>query len=319
MPWYFFVFIFIFSCFVLAWLSSHLVKSLVCLAKYLRWKEFIVAFFLVAVAASLPNLFTDLNAALHGMPQLAFGDILGGNLVDLTLVIALAIFFSKNPISTKSEMVQKSAIFTAIIAVLPLFLVLDGVLGRIDGVILILAFLFYSWWLFSKKERFSKTYHNTDIPIKGFGNFVANLAKIIILLLLLLAASQAVVSSAQFFSNQLGISLALVGILIVGLGNCFPEMYFSIISARRQENWLILGNLMGSVIITSTLVLGIIGLVAPFDIIDFSPFFIARIFLIIGSIFALLFIRSGRQITKKEGFLLLLIYIAFLIVEIFMK
>ena len=305
---------------MLAWLSSHLVKSLIQVAKYLQWKEFIVAFFVVAVAASLPNLFIDLNAALQGMHQLAFGDIVGGNLVDLTLVIALAIFFSKNPISTNSGMVQKSALFTAIIAVLPLLLVLDGFLGRTDGIILILAFFLYSWWLFSKKERFSKTYHDKDIfPIKGFGNFLVNLAKMIVLLLLLLAASQAVVSSAQFFSNQLGISLALVGILIVGLGNCFPEMYFSIISARREENWLILGDVMGAVIITSTLVLGIIGLVSPFQITDFSPFVIARIFLIIGSIFALIFIRSGRQLTKKEGFFLLCIYIAFLIIEIFLK
>ncbi len=105
----------------------------------------------------------------------------------------------------------------------------------------------------------------------------------------------------------------------MGLGNCFPETYFSIISARKEENWLILGDLMGSVIVCSTLVLGIIALVAPFTIIDFSPFLIARIFLIVGSVFALIFIKSGKKITKKEGLGLLLIYIAFLLIEIFVK
>lgn len=320
MNWIFFVIVFLFSCFLLSWLSSRLVSSLVQVGQYLRWREFVIAFFVMAFAASLPDLFVDLNAALHGAPQLAFGDVIGGNLVDLTLVMAIAIFFSKKSISTDSEMVQKSAVFTALIAVLPLLLVLDGTLDRIDGVILILAFLIYSSWLFSKKDRFKKVYRSHSANTKGgFTSFLGNLGKIIVLLVLLLVASQFVVSSAQFFSEALGISLSLVGILILGLGNCFPEAYFSIISARRGEHWMILGDLMGSVIVCATLVLGIVALVSPFVIYDFSPFLIARIFLIIGSIFALIFIKSGKKITKKEGLFLLGVYIVFLITEIFLR
>ncbi|MEK7658600.1 MAG: hypothetical protein AAB352_01925 [Patescibacteria group bacterium] len=320
MAWYFVVFIFLFSCFILSWLSSRLVKSLVDIAKYLHWREFIIAFFVMAFAASLPNLFVDLNAALQGMPQLAFGDILGGNLVDLTLVLAIAVFFSKKGLSAKSDMVQKSAIFTTVIAVLPLLLIFDSKLDRIDGVILILAFGFYSFWLFSKEERFKKTYSGKQSsPIRGFKSFLKNLLEIVILLVLLLLSSFAVVESAQYFSANLGISLSLVGILIVGLGNCFPETYFSIISARKEENWLVLGDLMGSVIVCATLVLGIIAIVAPFEIKDFSPFLIARIFLIIAAVFSLLFIKSDKKITKKEGLFLLFIYIVFLLTEIFLK
>ncbi|MBX4200863.1 hypothetical protein KW786_01920 [Candidatus Parcubacteria bacterium] len=320
MVWYLFVIIFIVSCLVLSWLSSRLVTSMVSVAHYLRWREFIVAFFVMAFAASLPNLFVDLSAAFHGIPELAFGDIIGGNLVDLTLVMGIAILFSKRAISTESDMVQKSAIFTAIIAVLPLLLVLDSSLGRIDGLILISAFVAYSIWIFSKKERFKKNYRSPDKnPVAGFKGFLSNLVKISFLLLLLLVASQAVVASAQFFSQVMGVSIALVGILIVSIGNAFPEGYFSIISARKEENWLLLGDLMGSVIVCSTLVLGIVALIFPFTITDFSPFLIARIFLIVGSLAALIFIRSGRKITKKEGILLLLIYIVFLIAEILIK
>ena len=76
MPWYFFVIIFIFSCIVLSWLSSRLVTSLILIAKYLRWKEFIIAFFVMAFAASLPNLFVDLSAVFEGIPELALGDII---------------------------------------------------------------------------------------------------------------------------------------------------------------------------------------------------------------------------------------------------
>ncbi len=235
-------------------------------------------------------------------------------------MLAIAVFFSKKGLSADSEMVQKSAIVTAVVAVLPLLLIWDGRLDRIDGVVLIGAFVFYSGWLFSKKNKFIKRYKSSEVaPIRGFKPFLFNLVKIIIFLLLLLVASQAVVDSAQFFSLNLGISLSLVGILIVGLGNCFPEAYFSIISSRKEENWLVLGDLMGSVIVCATLVLGIIALVAPFEIKDFSPFLIARIFLIVAALLSLVFTRSGKKITKKEGLLLLCIYVVFLLAEIFLK
>lgn len=311
--------IFIISCFVLSWLSSRVIKDLVNVAKYLNWREFIIAFFVMSVATSLPNLFTDFNAALQGKPELAFGDIIGGNLVDLTFVLAIAAFFSKKGLSSESGMVQKSAVFTTLIAVLPLLLIFDGNLSRSDGLVLIGAFAAYSWWIFSEREHFKKRYsHHGQTAVSGFWGFVKSLLKILVLLALLLGASFAVVGSAQFFADKLGISLALVGVLILGLGNSFPETYFAVVSARKDQNWLVLGDMMGSVIVCTTLVLGLIATILPFEIHDFSPFIIARVFLIIAAVFSLIFIRSGRRITKKEGLFLLFLYITFLMFEVFL-
>lgn len=316
----FYVIIFIVSIFVLAWLSSRLIDALVQIAKYLRWREFITAFFIMAFATSLTNLFVDINAVFHGIPELAFGDIVGGNLVDLTLVMAIAVFFGKKWMPAKSNMVQSSAVFTTVIAILPLILVWDKRLDRVDGIILFIAFAVYVYWIFSKEERFKKVYQiKNKKPIKDFSAFLKNLAKIIVLLALLLLASQGVIKSAMFFADSFGASFLMVGILIVGLGNCFPEMYFSIISARRGQNWMILGELMGSVIVCSTLVLGIIAIISPFEIKDLSPFFIARIFMIIAALFFLWVIKTGQKITKKEGVLLLFVYIVFLLSEIFSR
>ena len=314
------IILFLFSCFVLSWLSGHLVKTLVEIAKYLNWREFIVAFFVMAFAASLPNLFVDLGAALRGMPEVALGDILGGNLVDLTIVAAVAVLFAPKDIKTNSKMVQGTAVFTSIIALLPLLLILDGILDRIDGIILIFAFIVYSIWLFSKEDRFKKVYSKSSKrPIANFKNFAVNIIKIILLLGLLLLISQWIVGTAKYFSESLGISLSLVGILIVGIGNCFPEMYFSIITARKGQGWLVLGDLMGAIIVPATLVLGIVAIVSPFVINDFSPFLIARLFLIFASIFFLIVIRRGKSFTKKEGLFLLSVYVVFLITEIFIK
>ena len=315
------ILIFLVSCFALSWLSSKFIKTLTEVAQYLRWREFIVAFFVMGFAASLPNLFVDLNAAFHGLQQISFGDIMGGNLIDLTLSMAIAVMFSRKFISTESKMVQTSAIFTTIVAVLPWLLILrTGGLDRIDGVILILAFFIYAWWLFSEDGRFKKVYGRKGVKnIKRESSFVWDIIKIIAILATLLASSYAVVYTAQYFASSLNISLALVGVLIVALGNCFPEIYFAIISARKEENWMVLGDMMASVIVCATLVLGIVALVAPFQIINFSPFIIARVFMVVACLFYLFFITSSRKLTKKEGLVLLLIYIVFLLTEIFIK
>lgn len=313
--------IFLGACFILSWLSSKLIKTLTEIAKYLKWREFIIAFFVLGFAASLPNLFVDLNAAFHGLQQISFGDIMGGNLVDLSLAMAIAVLMSRRFISTESKMVQSSAILTTIIAVLPWILVFrTGGLDRIDGIILILSFFAYAWWLFSKDARFKKVYADKkvrNINKKSF--FVWSVVKVIIITAILLAASYAVVYSAQYFAQTLNVSLGLVGVLIVALGNCFPETYFAIVSARKEENWMVLGDMMASVIVCATLVLGVVALVAPFKISDFSPFFIARIFMVIACVFYLIFIASNKKLTKKEGLSLLLLYVVFLLTEIFIK
>jgi len=110
----------------------------------------------MAIVASLPNLFVGIFSAIQGIPQLSFGDVIGGNVVDTTLAIALAALFSKSGIPAKSRTVQTTLSFTALAALLPILLAWDGVISRPDGVILILFYILYLIWLFSKKENFSK-------------------------------------------------------------------------------------------------------------------------------------------------------------------
>ncbi len=314
---WFYVLIFIISCFTLFFAGKILIEALARIARFLEWREFVVAFIVVALATSIPNLFVGITAALHKIPQLSFGDIVGGNLFDLTVAVALATMFAKG-LPAESKMVQTSALFTMVIAILPLLLILDGSLGRGDGVVLLLIFAFYIFWLFSKKERFTKIYdHQKDSIVKKFKTFLKDLGRIILGIVFLLLAAQGIVTSAHFFSQAFNLSLGLVGILIVGIGNALPETYFAIIAARRVQTWMILGNLMGSVIIISSLVLGIVALICPIKIIIFSPFAIARFFLIIAAMFFLFFVRTDRKISKKEAFFLLGTYITFVIVEIF--
>lgn len=309
--------IFVFSCILLYFSGELIVKSLMRVAKFLSWREFVVTFFLISFAASIPELFIGIFSALNHIPQLALGNVVGANVVDLTLVIALATLLTNRGISTKSRLIQESAIFTIFIAILPIFLIFDGTLSRADGLVLIFVFLLYNLWLFSKKERFAKIYDGDKIHSSKI--FLKDLGKTLLGIIILLIAAEGIVQSATYFSKELNFPIALVGILIVGLGTSIPDIYFSVISARTGQAWMVLGNAMGSVIIVTTVVLGIVALIYPIEVSDFSPFAIARFFLIISAFFFLFSIQTGKRITKNEALFLLGIYLLFVIVEILLK
>jgi len=315
-----YILIFLICCTLLYFSAEWVIGGLTRISRFLGWREFVVAFFVMAIAASLPNLFVGITSALHKIPQLSFGDVAGNNLVALTLAMALAVFFAGGSIPAESRTVQTTSIFTIIAAILPLLLILDGVLGKGDGIVLVLCFLAYIFWLFSKKERFTRVYDEHKPPItKGFSRLLEDLGKVILGAIFLVLAAQGIVSSAQFFAKNFNVSITLIGVLIIGLGSALPEIYFAIASAKKGETWMILGNLMGAVIVPATLVLGIVALICPIKIVNFSPLVIARFFLIISAFFFFFFVRTDRKITEKEGFFLFLIYISFLITEIIIK
>jgi len=308
--------IFILSFFILAYSSKKLVGSLTILSKFLGWKEFVVAFFTMALAATIPNLSVGISSALHKIPEFSFGEIIGGNIIDLTLAMALAILISGRGLRLASKTVQGTAIFTLLLALLPMVLVIDREISRGDGLILIFAFLVYSSWLFGRRDRFSKVYNKMEQRL-SFKEVLGHVLRILGSIILLLLAAEGIVRSATYFSIFLNLPLVLIGVLIVGFGNALPEIFFSIQAAKKGKSWMVAGNLMGAVIFPVTLVLGIDALIHPIVITDFSPFVIGRLFLILSAVFFLVFIRTGKRITKKEAIFLLLLYVLFLAAEFF--
>lgn len=293
------------------WLIDALSRIGVCL----KLKEFVLAFFIMGVGATLPNLIIGVTSALKKIPELSFGDVMGANIFDLSIVVGLVTLISRSGLSSSSRTIQGSSIFMMVIALLPIFLVLDGSLSRLDGIFLLAAFATYTCWLFSKKDRFTKVYKNCPLKFSTW-EIVKDTFTITAGLLIIFIGGQGVVYSATFFYETFHLPLGLIGMFVVAIGTCMPETFFSLQAARKGQDWMILGNLMGNVIITSTFVLGIVSLIAPIKIVDFSPFAIARLFLIIAVLFFIFFVKTGHKITRREGLVLIGVYIAFLIVEI---
>ncbi len=312
-----YIFIFLISVLFLILSSEWLVNSLTKIAQFLGWREFVFAFFVMAFAGSLPNLFVGISSVIQGIPQLSLGEILGGNIVDLTIAAGLAALISRNGLTVKSRTVQGTAIFTLIVAILPLLLIHDKVLSRIDGIILLFSFIIYISWLFSKEERFTRIYEKEEKKI-GLKEILKNLGILFGAIVILLLAAEGVVRSADSFARILGLPLVLIGILVVGAGNALPEIFFGIQAAKKGEDWMVVGGLMGAVISAATLVLGIVALLSPIYLsnLDVSLLFVARVFLILAAVFFLLFIRSSHKITRKEGIFLLIVYLFFVLAQI---
>lgn len=307
--------VFLLSIIILHRAGEQSIRGLESLARVMGASKFAVSFFIMALAASGPNLIVGISSALRGIPQLSLGDVLGGNIVDLSIGVAIAVLFANGrAISAGGKMIQSSALFTIIAALLPILLIHDGSLSAGDGIVLILFFFTYMIWLFSKKENYTEKFNGSNaLPVsRNLKTALGNLAKILISIILLILSAQGIVWSVSLIAGAAGLPIIFIGAVLVGLANCLPEVYFSALSARRGESEMILGNLMGAVVIPSSLVLGIVAIIHPINVFDAELLNVSRIFLIASAVFFFIFAKTGRQITKREAVILFSVYVLFI-------
>lgn len=296
--------------------GEWVIGSLMRLSKALGVREFVVGFFVMAAASSLPNLFVGLTSASQGIPELSLGDVFGNNFVAMTLAVIVAIIFApKKEIETGGQTVQSTAVFTMCAAILPVLFIFDGTLSRADGIVLIGFFFMYVIWLVKKQNLFSKVYASVSGPsLSPVNKLKANMKDTLLVVAglgMLVLGSIGIVYSASFLADRVGVPVMLVGLLITGLSNALPEIYFAIASSRRRETQLIIGNLMGSVIFPATIVLGVVALIHPITTVNFEFALSSRIFLFIAAILFMIFSRSKGKIDLGEGSILFALYIAF--------
>lgn len=311
--------IFIISCIVLVRAGTWVVKSLIRIAQALEWSGFIVSFILMAFATSFPELVIGLTSAFHHRPELSFGNVIGSNVINLTLAVGLAVILCSG-LSLKRDGAQKDSLWTALFAFLPVLMILDGSLSRVDGVVLLIGLGVYLSSFFKDRigankalvSKFQRDITQFKIFLKDIGIFFGSLA-------LLLLSAQGVVWASSAVAQLAGIPLVFIGITIVALGTNLPEIVFGVraISLGRKE--MVLGNLMGSVVANSTLVLGLTCLIYPLRVSNFSPFLVGIFFTVISALFFYIFSKTRSQISKREGIILLIVYFVFIIIQILLK
>ncbi len=304
--------IFVLSCLGIIVSSRWVIDSLGRVTRSLGWKEFVVAFFTASIGAVLPEFFIGIRSAIAGVPELAFGNIVGQNLILFTFSVAICTFVLGG-IVVESRTVRAGAGFALISVILPFILIHDGVISRIDGLILIAAFVLYVRWLFKDSDRFVKNYDDSKEISRSTLSFIKDILVIIGGFAIVVFAAEGIINSAQVFAESIGVSIGVIGLFFVGAGVALPETFLSIRLAMKGHSWMILGGLMGAIAMSSTLVLGVVALIEPIVIYDFEPYTTGRLFLILSGAVLFLFIRTSNKITKREAVILFLIYLSFLI------
>ena len=188
-----------------------------------------------------------------------------------------------------------------------------------DEIILFLAFGFYFHRLLSQEERFTKILSNSLRKDRvGFGLFLKDLKMFFGGVCLLLLSAEGIVFSVLELAEIFNLPLLIIGIFLVALGTSLPEIAFTIESITTGHKEMILGDVMGSVVVNSTLIWGLVALICPFEISTFSPYFTGILFTVIVALSFAIFAKTDRKITRREAVFLLLIYVIFVICELFL-
>lgn len=290
--------------------GSLTIKTLLKIASYLNLSDYTIGFIIMAFATSLPELFIGINSILANTPSLALGDILGSNIVDLTLVLGLVAILARK-IQIKGKIAIRDTYLAVFIAILPILLMLDRDLNRTDAIVLLFVFSFYIIKLWWQRKRFKKT--SNSISKK---EFIKNIILLIVGMALLLISANLMVSFSTTVALGLGVPLILIGVIIVAIGTGLPELVFEIKAVMIKREGMSIGNALGSVVVQGTMILGIVGLISPFTIENFKLFLIAAVFLLLSLALFTFFLRTKDALSWKEGMILIMLYIIFIIVEL---
>jgi cation:H+ antiporter len=298
--------IFIFSLFLVIRGATLATKYSAKLAENFNLSKYIIGFVVVAFISILPEALISINSAVQKIPEFGLGTLFGSNIADLTLVFAILVLYARRGIKIESKVLTNIRPYPFFL-LLPLIFGLNGHYSRIEGIALVIAgALFY--YLVFKNGVGAHNFKN------GNGKY-KNLLILLFAMALLLVGSHFTVTSAVALANTFKITPILIGMFIVGLGTTMPEFFYSLKAICRKDDHLAIGDILGTVLADATIVVGVLAFINPFYF-PVKIVYITGAFMLIGSLILLRFMRSGRVITKKEGFMLLAFWIAYVVIEL---
>jgi len=293
------------SIFIIMKSAGYAITAISSYARKTGMSEYFIGFFVVSIATSFPELSTAIFASIAKEGGLFLGDVIGGSIIDLTVVFGLTAIFG-GVIYIKEKTVTKALIPLFVLVLIPLILGLDGVLSRIDGLILLISFAVYMVLLVRREGKFGHMKKNVELRniwMDGlvFGGTLAAL---------LLATRWFVLSSISL-AHALNVPVFLMGLVFVAMGTTLPELTVNLKSILSHHQGIAFGDVFGSVMANLTLVTGIGVMIEPV-VFDKFRFLVTGSILLFGVLLAVLFIR-GKKITWKHGLVLLVLYIVFLL------
>lgn len=309
--------------FILIKSGAYLVRSLVNIAHFLNVSEFTLSFILMAFATTLPEFGVGISAAFSGRPLISLDNVFGSNILNLSFILGLVALIAGRISIDEKDKIHKSW-FNFFLGISPLILMADFELSRWEGVVLILFFGLHLAKIFHLRELINHRHHFWGDFISHFGNygnvlsvkhFFKNIFIFIVAVISLLGSAYLVVKSAETLSMEIGAPSVLIALFIIAFGTSLPELIFGLRSALSRNGNLSLGNLFGASVLNSTWILGLTALISPIKISDITSFYISAAAMVLVLFLANLFLKTYNSINRREGILLIFIYLIFIFIQ----
>jgi cation:H+ antiporter len=301
--------------------ADYLVDGSTSLARRMGVSTLVIGLTVVAFGTSAPELVVNIVAAFSGTPDIALGNINGTNIANVFLILGIAALFVRIPVKTRT--VWREVPFMLFAGLLLVLLLLDRVLTqsdvialtRIDGLILLLSFAVFLYYLFvsAQKTKGAAKVEQTSISRgRAFVLTGSGFAGLIV-------GGHLTVRGASELALSFGVSETLVALTIVAIGTSLPELAAAVTAARKGHTDLAIGNVVGSTVFNILLVLGLTATISPKTmvvdainvqdaIIAFGAMLVMYIALFIGG-------RSyaDRGVGKRAGIVFLVLYVAYFV------
>lgn len=296
--------------------ADLLVEGASSLAQRLGISTLVIGLTIVSFGTSAPELVVNLSASFSHNTDIAIGNILGSNIVNILLILGLSALFY--PLTVGPGTVRKEIPF-ALLAVIVIYLLandmlIDGgatsALTRIDGFVLMSFFAIFLYYIFEISRENTTSLEtrptSTDSPTRS-------VIMIVIGLIGLVLGGTWIVDGAVVFATNLGVSQAMIGLTIIAIGTSLPELATSVVAAYKKNVDIAIGNIIGSNILNIFFILGISATISP---LPFATTFTSDLWMTLFAtvlLFASLFVGKRHTLERWQGVLFVLIYIAYLV------
>lgn len=289
--------------------AEALIRGAVRVARALGVSPFVIGFTLIGFGTSAPELVVSLSAALNNSPEIALGNVVGSNVANVGLVLGIAALVS--PLTARMRFLRVEVPLVIVATLLLWFLCRDNMLGRGDGIALLVGFAALCVYMF-RQARAEPPEVKEEVGLQAAVHMRVWVAAVLIVVGLagLVGGAQLMVVSAVEIARDLGVREWLIGVTIVAVGTSLPEIAASVAAAYRGESDIVLGNVAGSNLFNILLILGTTVTVTPMRLTDRASMYEVPA-MAVFSLLLLVTIANGMRIYRWEGAVLLAAYAGF--------
>ena len=299
---------------LLVWSADRFIEGAAFTARYFGMSSLLIGMVIVGFGTSVPEMTVSTLASVQGNPGIALGNAYGSNITNIALILGLTALLS--PIAVNSRVLRQELPILTLVTALAAWQMRDGEITRAEALILLAVFILLTAWMIRQGLRAQTDSFGAEVK-QGMELHAMPIRRallwMIVGLVLLIISSRMLVWGAVEIATELGVSDLIIGLTVVAIGTSLPELASSLIAIRKREHEIALGNVLGSNLFNTLVVVGIAGVIHPLDA---GPEIFNRDMLVMAVLTLLLFVfgygfRGPGRINRFEGGFLLLGYAAY--------